>query len=65
MSCKQACNEAKKAEGDAKMRLFENFYEKLGSKSGEKNNYKLEKWREKKTRDFSQIKYIKLIKNDN
>lgn len=51
--------EAKKAVGEAKMISFENFYARLDSKDGEKDIYKLAKWREKKTRDVSQVKCIK------
>ena len=69
-SYKQACKEAKKAISEAKTRSFENFYAKLDSKDGEKDIYKLAKWRERKTRDVSHVKCIKdddcriLVKDD-
>lgn len=56
---KQACKEVKRAVRDAKMGAYDEFYARLDSKDGEKNIYKLAKLREKKNRDFSQVKCIK------
>ena len=58
-SYRQACKEAKRTVGDARARAYDDFYAKLDSKDGEKIIYKLAKMREKKTRDFSQVKCIK------
>lgn len=44
---------------DAKTGAYDDFYARLDSKDGEKNICKLAKLREKKTRDFSQVKCIK------
>jgi hypothetical protein len=56
---KQANREAKKAVSEAKLRAYDDFYARLDSKDGEKNIYKLAKLRERKARDFSQVKCIK------
>jgi len=50
---------AKKAVREARGVVYENLYQKLGSKVGEVGIYKLAKIREKKTRDLNQIKCIK------
>ena len=44
---------------DAKFKLYDDLYDKLGTKDGEKDVYKLAKLRESKTRDFNHIKCIK------
>ncbi|KAI8564244.1 hypothetical protein RHMOL_Rhmol03G0166800 [Rhododendron molle] len=56
---KQASKEAKKAVREAKLKAYENFYNRLDSKDGEKIIYKLAKSRERRTRDVSQVKCIK------
>jgi len=54
----------------AKGRAYEDLYQQLGMKEGEKDIYKMAKVRERKTRDFNQVKCIKdemeniLIKED-
>ena len=51
--------EAKKVIRDAKFKAYDDLYDKLGIKDGEKDAYKLAKLRERKTRDFNHIKCIK------
>ena len=51
--------EAKKVIKDAKFKAYDDLYDKLGTKDGEKDVYKLAKLRERKTRDFNHIKCIK------
>ena len=52
------------------MKTCDDFYTGLDSGDGEKNIYKLSQMREKKTRDFTQVKCIKsedsriLVKDD-
>lgn len=67
---KAAKKNAKKAVSEARGRAYEDLYHKLGTKEGENNVYKIAKLRERKTRDFSQVKCIKdennrlLVKDD-
>ena len=49
----------KKVIRDAKFKTYDDLYDKLGTKNGEKDVYKLAKLRERKTRDFNHIKCIK------
>ncbi|KAI8524934.1 hypothetical protein RHMOL_Rhmol13G0188300 [Rhododendron molle] len=58
---KQASKEAKKAVREAKLKAYENFYDRLDSKDGEKIIYKLAKSRERRAKDISQVKCIKDI----
>ena len=51
--------EAKKVIRDAKFKAYDDLYDKLGTKDGENDVYKLAKLRERKTRDFNHIKCIK------
>ena len=53
--------EAKKVIRDAKFKAYDDLYDKLGTKDGENDIYKLVMLRERKTRDFN---YIKCIKNE-
>ena len=54
----------------AKGRTYEDLYQHLSTKEGEKNIYRLARVREGKTRDFNQVKCIKderkhlLVKED-
>ena len=41
------------------IKVYDELYDKLGTKEGEKDAYKLAKFRERKTRDFNHIKCIK------
>ena len=50
--------EAKKVIRDAKFKAYDDLYDKLGTKDGEKDVYKLAKLRGG-TRDFNHIKCIK------
>ena len=56
---KMANKKVKKAVTDAKMKAYDDLYTRLDSKEGEKRIYKLAKARERKTRDFNQVKCIK------
>ena len=49
---------AKKVIRDAKFKAYDDHYDKLGTKDGKKDVYKLAKLRERKTRDFNHIKCI-------
>ena len=67
---KEAKKIAKRAVSVAKGRAYEDLYQRLGMKEGDKDIYKMAKVRERKTRDFNQVKCIKdemeniLIKED-
>jgi len=50
---------AKRAVSGARGRAYEDLYQKLSTKEGEKNIYKIAKLRERKTRDLNQVKCIK------
>jgi hypothetical protein len=56
---KEARRNAKKAVGEAKCRAYTELYKKLDTKESENDVYKMAKLRERKTRDFNQIKCIK------
>ena len=55
---------------EAKGRTYEDMYQRLNTKEGEKDIYRMARVRERKTRDFSQVKCIKddmdqlLVKED-
>ena len=55
---------------EAKGRAYDDLYQQLSTKEGEKDIYKMAKIRERKTRDVNQIKCIKdgtdrvLVKDD-
>jgi hypothetical protein len=50
---------AKRAVSVAKDQAFDDFYQRLGMKEGEKDIYRIVRTRERKTRDINQIKCIK------
>ncbi|GJN14190.1 hypothetical protein PR202_gb00981 [Eleusine coracana subsp. coracana] len=50
---------AKRAVSVAKGQAYDNLYQRLGTKEGEKDIYRMARIRERKTRDINQIKYIK------
>ena len=56
---RDAKKEAEKAVSNAKLKAYDNFYNKLDMKDGEKDIYKLAKLRERKTKDFNYIKCVK------
>jgi len=67
---KSAKKNAKRAVSEARGRAYEDLYQKLSTKEGEKNVYKMTTLRERNTRDFTQVKCIKdetnrlLVKDD-
>ena len=67
---KVAKKNAKRAVSEARGQAYEDLYHNLSTKEGEKNVYRLAKLRERKTRDFNQVKCIKddnnklLVKDD-
>ena len=50
---------AKRAVSEAKGRSYEDLYQRLSTKEGEKNIYRMARARDRKTRDFNQVKCIK------
>ena len=56
---RDAKKEAKKAVSNTKLKAYDNLYNKLDMKEDEKDIYKLEKLRERKTKDFNYIKCVK------
>ncbi|KAJ4744373.1 Retrovirus-related Pol polyprotein from type-1 retrotransposable element R2 [Rhynchospora pubera] len=56
---KLAKKNAKKAVSKARGRAYEDLYQKLSTKEGEKDVYKIAKFRDRKTRDLNQVKCIK------
>lgn len=67
---KVAKKNAKRAMSEARGRAYEDLYQRLSTKEGEKDVSKMAKIRERKTRDFNQVKCIKdesnrlLVKDD-
>lgn len=65
-----ANKEVKKVVRETKLKAYDDLYTRLDSKEGEKRVYKLAKIRERKTRNFNQVKCIKsedskvLVKDD-
>ena len=61
---------AKRAVSEAKGQAYEDLYRRLSTKEGEKDIYKMARARDRKTRDFKQVKCIKdkrdqlLVKED-
>ena len=61
---------AKRAVSVAKGRAYEDLYQRLSTKEGENDIYRMARVRERKTRDFNQVKCIKderehlLVKED-
>jgi hypothetical protein len=56
---KEARRNAKKAVSKVRGQAYTELYQKLDTKEGENDVYKMAKLRERKTRDFHQVKYIK------
>jgi hypothetical protein len=50
---------AKRAVSEAKGRAYEGLYQKLSTKEGEREIYKMARFCERKTRDLNQVKCIK------
>ena len=58
-SYKLAKKEAKKAVKKARAKVYQDIYERLDSKEGKKDIYRIARMREKKTRDLDTIRCIK------
>jgi hypothetical protein len=56
---KETRRNAKKTMSEARGQAYTELYRKLDTKEGENDVYKMTKLRERKTRDFNQVKYIK------
>ena len=56
---KVAKKTAKRAVSEAMGRMYDELYQRLGTKEGEKDIYRMAKSRERKTRDIIQVKCIK------
>ena len=56
---KKTKKEAKKVVSDAKCKAYIDLYNRLGTREGEKDNFKVAKIRERKSRDFDHFKCIK------
>jgi hypothetical protein len=50
---------AKRAVSEARGRMYDGLYQRLGTKEGEKDIYRMAKSRERKTRDIIEVKCIK------
>jgi hypothetical protein len=50
---------AKRAVSEARGQMYDGLYQRLGTKEGEKDIYRMAKSRERKTRDIIQVKCIK------
>ncbi|KAK1669375.1 hypothetical protein QYE76_057534 [Lolium multiflorum] len=50
---------AKRAVSEARGRAYEDLYQRLNTKEGERDIYKMAKFRERKTRDVNEVKCIK------
>ncbi|WVZ58983.1 hypothetical protein U9M48_009193 [Paspalum notatum var. saurae] len=50
---------AKRAVSEAKGRAYDDLYQRLSTKEGEKDIYRMARFRERKTRDLNQVKCIK------
>jgi hypothetical protein len=55
---KVAKKTAKRAVSEVKGRAYEDLYQRLSTKEGEKNIYRMARARDRKTRDFNQVKCI-------
>ena len=55
---KVAKKTAKRVVSVAKGRAYENLYQRLSTKEGEKDIYRMARARDRKTRDFNQVKCI-------
>jgi hypothetical protein len=49
----------KRAVSEARGQMYDGLYQRLGTKEGEKDIYRMVKNRKMKTRDIIQVKYIK------
>jgi hypothetical protein len=56
---KEARRNAKKIVNESRGQTYAELYRKLDMKEGENNVYKMTKLRQRKTKDFNQVKYIK------
>ena len=56
---KVAKKAAKRAVSEARGRAYEDLYQRLNTKEGERDIYKMAKIRERKTRDVGEVKCIK------
>jgi hypothetical protein len=56
---KEASRNAKKTMREARGHAYMELYQKLNTKEGENDVYKMTKLRERKTRDLNQVKCIK------
>jgi hypothetical protein len=56
---KVAKNTVKRAVSEARGQMHDGLYQRLGTKKGEKDIYRMAKSRERKTRDINQVKCIK------
>ena len=56
---KVAKKTAKRAVSEAKGRAYDDLYQRLSTKEGEKEVYKMARFRERKTRDLNQVKCVK------
>ena len=56
---KMAKKTAKQAVSEAKGRTYEDIYQRLSTKEGEKDIYRMARVHERKPRDFNQVKCIK------
>ncbi|XP_071677140.1 uncharacterized protein [Lolium perenne] len=56
---KVAKKAAKRAVSEARGRAYEDLYQRLNTKEGERDIYKMAKFRERKTRDVNEVKCIK------
>ena len=67
---KVANKTAKRAVGEAKGQAYEGLYQRLNTKEGENDIYRMARAHDRKTRDFNQVKCIKdereqlLVKED-
>jgi hypothetical protein len=50
---------AKRTESEVRGQMYDGLSQRLGTKEGEKDIYKMAKSRERKTRDITQVKCIK------
>jgi hypothetical protein len=56
---KVAKKTAKRTVSEARSQMYDGLYQRLGTKEGEKDIYRMAKSRERKTRDIIQVKFIK------
>ena len=56
---KVAKKTVKRAIAEAKGRAYEDLYQRLNTKEGEKDIYRMARAHDRKTRDFNQVKCIK------